>query len=57
MDVLAQAWAELGGDPTLLPLVTVTGSTGLRSALPVGALATGAVGAQRLAAAELAAAD
>jgi hypothetical protein len=57
VSVLAQAWAELGGDPTLLPLVTVTGSTGLRSALPVGALATGAVGAQRLAAAELAAAD
>jgi hypothetical protein len=55
--VLEQAWADLGGDPALLPLVTVTGSAGLPSALPVGALATGAVAARQLAAAELAGGD
>ncbi|GAB3347867.1 CoA transferase [Modestobacter lapidis] len=55
--MLEQAWAALGGAPGLLPLVTVSGSTGLRSVLPVGALATGAVAAQRLAARELAAGD
>ena len=51
--VLEPAWRALGGDPALLPLVPVTGRAGLPSMLPVGALVTGAVAAQRLAAAEL----
>ena len=51
--VLEPAWLALGGDPALLPLVSVTGRAGLPSVLPVGALVTGAVAAQRLAAAEL----
>jgi crotonobetainyl-CoA:carnitine CoA-transferase CaiB-like acyl-CoA transferase len=55
--VLGQAWAALGGDPALLPLVRVTGHAGLPSVLPVAALATGAVAAQQLAAAELTALD
>ncbi|GIG23409.1 CoA transferase [Cellulomonas chitinilytica] len=51
--VLVPAWAALGGDPALPSLVRSTGDTGLGSVLAVGALALGAVGAQRLAAEEL----
>ena len=51
--MLADAWQALGGDPDLLRLVSATGDTRLPSVLPVGRLALGAVGAQRLAAEEL----
>jgi len=55
--MLAQVWQALGGDPGLLALVTARGDVGLPSPLAVGDLALGAVGAQRLAAAELSAGD
>ncbi|QTE27892.1 CoA transferase [Pengzhenrongella sicca] len=54
-DVLATAWQALGGDPALLAGLTVRGDVGLASPFAVESLALGAVGAQVLAAAELAA--
>lgn len=51
-----RAWADLGGDPELLLSIGAQGDHGLNSRLPVGELALGAVGAQVLAARELAAA-
>jgi crotonobetainyl-CoA:carnitine CoA-transferase CaiB-like acyl-CoA transferase len=54
-DFLKQAWHSLGGDPALLDLVGANGDPELPSRLAVGALALGAVGAQCLAAQELAA--
>lgn len=56
-DLLERAWAALGGNPELLHLVRAHGSSGLPSRFDVGALALGAVGAQRLAAQELLAAS
>jgi crotonobetainyl-CoA:carnitine CoA-transferase CaiB-like acyl-CoA transferase len=55
--VLTDAWHALGGDPELTALVSTQGDVGLASVLPVGRLAVGAVGAQRLAAEELRADD
>src|SRR3954468_4172708 len=55
--VLADAQQALGGDPALVQLVSAPGDPGLASVLPVGRLALGAVGAQRLAAEELRAED
>lgn len=48
-----RAWDALGGDPVLLHRVSTRGGTGLVCPLPVGELALGAVGVQRLAAEEL----
>jgi hypothetical protein len=56
-ELLRRAWVDLGGDPSLPQLVSAHGDPGLRSRLPVGDLALGAVGAQVLAARELAAAE
>ena len=55
--MLGAAWLALGGDPALLELVSARGDVGLASRLAVGDLALGAVGVQRLAAAELGAGD
>ena len=56
-EFLAVAWAALGGDPALLDRVTADGDADLPSPFAVGDLALGAVGAQCLAAEELAAGD
>ena len=56
-DLLVRAWHDLGGDAALPGLVRVAGDAGLPSPFRVGELAVGAVAAQRLAAAELAAGD
>ncbi|GAA5064059.1 CoA transferase [Streptomyces similanensis] len=54
MTHLASAWSALGGDPALLPHVTVVEREGaLRARLPVRQLARACVGACALAAAEL----
>lgn len=54
--LIRPVWADLGGDPDLIRSVRAHGRHGLHSRLPVGELALGAVGAQVLAARELAAA-
>lgn len=53
--VIDEAWEALGGDPALLEQLVVEGDPGLPSRFAVGDLALGSVGAQVLAAAELAA--